>query len=163
MTALSPATSYWTPTSYWQTIQHRLGIMDLEELHRCDESLGGRRVDPVPLNLLPDTAEVALDGRLLIGGVDILAVVEHLGTPLFIYDEAHLRARCAQARRAFGDGVAYASKAFLCRAMARLVHQEGLMIDVASGGELHVALRAGVPPQQIVLHGSNKGESTSIP
>jgi diaminopimelate decarboxylase len=156
MTALSPPTGYWTSPSYWQTIQHRLGLMNVEESPGHDESGGGRGVGPVPLSLLPDTAEVAIDGRLLIGGVDILAVVEHIGTPIFIYDEAHLRARCQQASCAFGEGVAYASKAFLCRAMAGLVHEERLMIDVASGGELYVALRAGVPPQRIVLHGSNK-------
>ena len=68
-----------------------------------------------------------------------------LGTPLFVYDEAHLRARCREAVAAFGDGVAYAAKAFLCLAMARLAHEEGMHLDVATGGELHVALAAGVP------------------
>ena len=67
------------------------------------------------------------------------------GTPLFVYDEAHLRARCREAVAAFGDGVAYATKAFLCLAMARLAHEEGMHLDVATGGELHVALAAGVP------------------
>jgi diaminopimelate decarboxylase len=73
-----------------------------------------------------------------------------------VYDEQHLRNRCREAKMGFGDGVAYASKAFLCRAMAALVDQEGMMIDVASGGELYVAISAGVLPDRLVLHGSNK-------
>ena len=111
---------------------------------------------PVPRYVLPDTAAVGRGGRLSVGGVDVLELVEKHGTPLFVYDEAHLRARCREAVAAFGDGVAYGSKAFLCTAMARLVHEEGMRVDVATGGELHVALAAGVPPERIVLHGNNK-------
>jgi diaminopimelate decarboxylase len=96
------------------------------------------------------------DGRLSIGGCDLLELADRFATPLFVYDEAHLRARCREAVTAFGDGVAYAAKAFLCLAMARLVHDEGMHIDVASGGELHVALTAGVPADRLVLHGNNK-------
>lgn len=81
------------------------------------------------------------------------------GTPLFVYDEEHLRGRCREAVRAWGEGVAYGSKAFLCLAMARLAHEEGMWVDVATGGELHVALAAGVPPARIVLHGNNKSEA----
>ena len=77
---------------------------------------------------------------------------------VFVYDEAHLRTRCREAVAAFGDGVAYAAKAFLCTAMARLVHEEGMRIDVASGGELHVALAAGVPADRLVMHGNNKSD-----
>jgi diaminopimelate decarboxylase len=75
---------------------------------------------------------------------------------VFVYDEAHLRARCQEAVVAWGDGVAYASKAFLCKAMAALAHEEGMCIDVSTGGELHVALTAGVPGERLVLHGNNK-------
>jgi diaminopimelate decarboxylase len=110
----------------------------------------------LPWRLLPDTAAVGPDGALRIGGCDLLALAEEHGTPLFVYDEAHLRARCREAVAAFGDGVAYATKAFLCVAMARLAHEEGMHLDVATGGELHVALAAGVPPDRLVLHGSNK-------
>jgi diaminopimelate decarboxylase len=106
--------------------------------------------------LLPDTAVVGRDGRLSVGGVDLLDLADEHGTPLFVYDEDHLRARCREAVGAFGDGVAYGSKAFLCLAMARLVHEEGMRVDVATGGELHVVLAAGVPPERIVLHGNNK-------
>ena len=105
------------------------------------------------------TAEVAADGRLSIGGVDVLELVEEHGTPLFVYDEEHLRRRCREAVAAFGDGVAYASKAFLCTAMAALVAEEDMCIDVSTGGELHVALAAGVPPGRLVLHGNNKSEA----
>ena len=111
---------------------------------------------PLPRNLLPDTAVVGPDGRLSIGGCDLLGLAERFGTPLFVYDEVHLRARCREAVAAFGDGVAYASKAFLCLAMARLAHEEGMHLDVATGGELHVALAAGVPAERLVLHGNNK-------
>ncbi|MET0727484.1 MAG: diaminopimelate decarboxylase [Acidimicrobiales bacterium] len=111
---------------------------------------------PLPRHLLPDTASIADDGRLSIGGCDVLELATQHGTPLFVYDEAHLRARCQEAVAAFGDGVAYASKAFLCLAMARLAHEEGMHLDVATGGELHVAIAAGVPADRLVLHGNNK-------
>jgi diaminopimelate decarboxylase len=110
----------------------------------------------LPRELLPDHAEVAASGRLSIAGCDVLELAERFGTPLFVYDEAHLRARCREAVAAFGDGVAYATKAFLCRAMARLAHEEGMALDVATEGELHVALAAGVPANRLVLHGNNK-------
>jgi diaminopimelate decarboxylase len=113
-------------------------------------------VSVLEAHLLPDTATVDDAGRLAIGGCDVLSLAAEHGTPLFVYDEAHLRARCREAVAAFGDGVAYASKAFLCRAMARLAYEEGMHLDVATGGELHVALAAGVPAERLVLHGSNK-------
>ena len=113
---------------------------------------------PLPPELLPDTATVDGDGRLAIGGVDLLRLCEDVGTPVFVYDEEHLRRRCRQAVAAFGDGVAYASKAFFCLAMARLAYEEGMCLDVSTGGELHVALRAGVPAERLVLHGNNKSE-----
>jgi diaminopimelate decarboxylase len=115
-------------------------------------------VSVLPWGLLPDSAEVGPDGQLLVGGCDLAELAEEYGTPLFVYDEAQLRARCREAVTAFGDGVAYATKAFLCRAMARLAHEEGMHLDVASGGELTVALRAGVPAERIVLHGNNKSD-----
>jgi diaminopimelate decarboxylase len=104
------------------------------------------------------TAQVQPDGHLAVGGVDLLDLAERFGTPLFVYDEEHLRARCREAVAAWGGGVAYATKAFLCLAMARLVHEEGMWLDVSTGGELHVALAAGVPPARLVLHGNNKSE-----
>lgn len=112
---------------------------------------------PVPLRLLPDSARVAGDGALSVGGCDVGELAAEYGTPVFVYDEVHLRDRCREAVAAFGDGnVVYATKAFLCTAMARLAHEEGLLLDVATGGELHVALSAGVPADRCVLHGNNK-------
>ena len=114
-------------------------------------------MNPVPMSLLPDSAEVLADGSLAIGGCSVAEVAAAHGTPVFIYDEAHLRARCREAVAAFGPGRAvYASKAFLCGAMARLAYEEGMLLDVASGGEMFVALHAGVPADALTLHGNNK-------
>ena len=114
----------------------------------------------LPFQLLPDTASVDSSGRLSIGGCDLVDLAADFGTPLFVYDEAHLRARCREAVDTFGPGRAmYASKAFLCLAMARLAHEEGMYLDVASGGEMHVALAAGVPAAHLVLHGNNKSDA----
>jgi len=112
----------------------------------------------VPWSLLPDSAEVGVDGGLVVGGCSVAELAARHGTPLFVYDEDQLRARCRQAVEAFGDGVAYAAKAFLCRAMARLAHEEGMHLDVATSGEMHVALAAGVPAARLVLHGNNKSD-----
>jgi diaminopimelate decarboxylase len=114
-------------------------------------------VSALPSHLLPENASVGPDDELRIGGVEVARLAAELGTPLFIYDEAHLRARCREAIAAFGaDNVVYATKAFLCVAMARLAHEELLLLDVATGGELHVALAGGVPASRIVFHGNNK-------
>jgi len=114
-------------------------------------------VNAIPLSLLPDTAEVLADGSLAIGGCSVAELAAAYGTPLFVYDEAHLRARCREAVAAFGVGRAvYATKAFLCTAMARLAYEEGMLLDVASGGEMFVALHAGVPADALTLHGNNK-------
>jgi diaminopimelate decarboxylase len=93
----------------------------------------------LPFSLLPDTAAIGDRGQLLIGGCDTLELAAEFGTPLFVYDEAHLRARCREAVAAFGSGVNYATKAFLCVAMARLAVEEGCNLDVSTGGEYHVA------------------------
>lgn len=111
---------------------------------------------PLERHLLPRSGSVDANGHLHVAGIDLLELVEEFGTPLFVYDEDHLRQACRAAVAAWGDGVAYATKAFLCRAMARLAHEEGMYLDVASGGELHVALSAGVPADRLVLHGNNK-------
>jgi len=130
-----------------------------------DRGPGGVEVAPVPDEgpvddaLLPLTAARGPDGQLMVGGVDVVSLAEEHGTPLFVYDEAHLRARCREAVAAWGPGVAYATKAFLCRAMARLAAEEGMALDVSTGGEQHVALAAGVDPGRLVLHGNNKSEA----
>jgi diaminopimelate decarboxylase len=100
---------------------------------------------------------VGVDGFLAVGGCSLGDLAAEFGTPLFVYDEAHLRARCAEAVAAFGRGNAvYATKAFLCKAMAALAYEEGMRLDVATGGELAIALAAGVPAAECVLHGNNK-------
>ncbi len=109
----------------------------------------------LPLQLLPDNSSVDA-GTLSIAGCSVPDLVAEFGTPLFIYDESHLRARCREAVAAFPDGVAYATKAFLCGAMARLAHEEGMWLDVATGGEIHVSLASGVPAERLVFHGNNK-------
>ena len=111
---------------------------------------------PLQRDLLPRSGMVDAKGHLHVGGIDLVELTEQFGTPLFVYDEDHLRQACREAVAAWGDGVAYATKAFLCRGMARLAHEEGMHLDVASGGELHVALSAGVPPERLILHGNNK-------
>jgi diaminopimelate decarboxylase len=113
---------------------------------------------PLPKRLLPDSSTVTSQGRLVVGGVDVLDLVAEHGTPAFIYDEQHIRTRCREAVSAWGEGVAYASKAFLCRAMARVAFEEGMVIDVSTAGEMHVALEAGVPGERLVLHGNNKSD-----
>ena len=113
----------------------------------------------IDLRLLPRTAQVSSDGALSIGGVTVASLAQQFGTPLFVYDEHHLRTTCRDAVAAFGgDNVIYATKAFLCTAMAKLAHEEGLLLDVATGGELFVALNAGVPANRCVLHGNNKSD-----
>ena len=111
----------------------------------------------IPLRLLPDSSSIGKDDSLSIGGVRVAELAAQYGTPLFVYDEEHLRARCRSAVNAFGVGnVVYATKAFICGAMARLAYEEGLLLDVATGGELHTVLHAGVPASSCVLHGNNK-------
>jgi diaminopimelate decarboxylase len=110
----------------------------------------------LPLPLLPDTATVDSTGHLSMGGCNVAELAAEYGTPLFVYDEAHLRLRCREAVAAFPDGVAYATKAFLCGAMAQLAHEEGMHLDVATGGEIHISLAAGVPAGRLVFHGNNK-------
>ena len=117
---------------------------------------------PLDVNALdpliwPRTAHRA-GGGLVVGGVDLRALAAQYGTPVFACDEEDFRSRCRDFREAFGDGagVFYAAKAFCCRAVLRWVGEEGLGVDVCTGGELEVALQAGVAPAMITLHGSNK-------
>ena len=112
---------------------------------------------PIPMALLPDTAALAADGSATIGGCSLTDLAATYGTPLFVYDETHLHNRCREAVTAFGyQNAVYATKAFLCKAMARLAYEEGLLLDVATAGELHVALAAGVPAEACTFHGNNK-------
>jgi diaminopimelate decarboxylase len=113
---------------------------------------------PISRNLLPDSAR-HIGGSLDVGGCDVIELSNTFGTPVLIYDEEQLVDRCNEAVAAFPGGVAFASKAFLCRAMARIAHEAGMKIDVATGGEVSVALAAGVPAARLVFHGNNKSEA----
>ncbi|HVF06171.1 MAG TPA: diaminopimelate decarboxylase [Frankiaceae bacterium] len=106
--------------------------------------------------LWPSTATVT-DGVLSVGGVAVTDLAAGYGTPLYVLDEADVRERCRAWREAFADAdVYYAGKAFLCSAMVRIVAEEGLGLDVCTGGELAVALRGGMPGERIGFHGNNK-------
>ena len=98
------------------------------------------------------------DGVVEFAGVSATELAAEFGTPLFVIDEDDFRSRCREMAAAFGgaERVHYASKAFLSTEIARWVAQEGLGLDVASGGELAIALRAGFPPERITVHGNNK-------
>ena len=99
-------------------------------------------------------------GAIEVGGIDVRDAVTDFGSPLFLFDEADVRRRASQYRASYVDAgarlVYYAAKAFLATSVARWLTEEGLGIDVASGGELAVALRAGVPGERLLVHGNNK-------
>ncbi|MEV8016442.1 diaminopimelate decarboxylase [Streptomyces sp. NPDC086554] len=98
------------------------------------------------------------DGVATVGGIEVTRLAEEFGTPAYFLDEADFRARCHAWRGAFGTDadVFYAGKAFLSRAVVRWLHEEGLNLDVCSGGELTTALDAGMPADRIAFHGNNK-------
>jgi diaminopimelate decarboxylase len=98
------------------------------------------------------------EGVLFLGGVDVRDLAADHGTPAYILVEDDVRARCRAYRDAFGeDGdVYYAAKALLTRAVVRWIDEEGLSLDVSTGGELEVALAAGFPPERMLMHGNNK-------
>ncbi|HBG21705.1 MAG: diaminopimelate decarboxylase [Syntrophaceticus sp.] len=109
---------------------------------------------------LQGTMQINDQGHLEIGGCDTVDLAATFGTPLMIIDEALLREKCREYYQAFtqngGGQVFYASKALLTTALARIIEDEGLGLDVVSGGELTIALAAGFPPQGMLMHGNNK-------
>ncbi|HEV7422453.1 MAG TPA: diaminopimelate decarboxylase [Mycobacterium sp.] len=109
-------------------------------------------------NVWPRNAVRGAYGIVSIAGVPVTTLAEDYGTPLFVIDEDDFRSRCRDIAAAFGGGeyVRYAGKAFLCSEVARWIDEEGLSLDVCSGGELAVALHADFPPERIALHGNNK-------
>jgi diaminopimelate decarboxylase len=112
--------------------------------------------------LVPDlwpTGVSKVNGVLTVAGLTAPELAAEFGTPTYVVDEADFRARARAFREAFdaiGADVFYAGKAFLCVAAARWIAEEGLNLDVCTGGELAVALRAGFPPERIAMHGNNK-------
>src|SRR5438270_2519962 len=110
--------------------------------------------------LWPQTVTRGPAGALSVGGRDVRDLAAEFGTPAYLLDEADFRARCRAFAEAFHDAdVYYAGKAFLCKAVVRMIAEEGLALDVCTGGELAVALAAGMPPERIGLHGNNKSPS----
>ncbi|PQM50742.1 diaminopimelate decarboxylase [Mycolicibacter virginiensis] len=109
-------------------------------------------------NVWPRNTVRGDDGVTQIAGVKVTDLAAEFGTPLFVIDEDDFRGRCREIAEAFGggDNVHYAAKAFLCSEIARWIDQEGLCLDVATGGELAVALHAGFPAERVTLHGNNK-------
>jgi diaminopimelate decarboxylase len=122
------------------------------------------RATEIPLaNILPLTAGVTDTGHLTLGGCDAVELAADFGTPLYVFDEETLRGQCRAFQEAFQSRyhnsiVAYAAKAYLGRAMAGIIAQEGMSLDVVSGGELAVAASVGFPAERIHFHGNNKSE-----
>ena len=109
------------------------------------------------LAVWPASAAAAPNGDVTVGGVSLAEAADRFGTPLYLLDESEVRARCRMYRAAFPEAdVIYAAKAYLCRAVARWVREEGLGLDVCSAGELELAVTSGFPPDRIVLHGNAK-------
>jgi diaminopimelate decarboxylase len=117
---------------------------------------------PVDINTLvpalwPRNVTRAEDGVVRVGGLDVRDLAADFGTPAYVFDEADFRSRCRDFREAFsGLDVFYAAKAFCAKAVIRIVAEEGLNLDVCTGGELAIALAAGMPAERIKLHGNNK-------
>lgn len=107
---------------------------------------------PWPVNIDRDT-----DGRVSVGGLLVEDLLAEYGSPLLVTDEDDFRARCRAYRHAFrGATIAYASKAWCTTGVLQIADEEGLWIDVVSGGELRTAQHAGIPMEHVVFHGNNK-------
>jgi len=114
--------------------------------------------------VLQGTQRINEAGHLEIGGCDAVGLAREYGTPLYVLDEAAVRERCQAFRQAFqrhypDASVAYAGKALMTLALVRIMDEEGMHLDVASGGELYTALQAGFPPERITLHGNYKSDA----
>ncbi|MGV0646710.1 diaminopimelate decarboxylase [Mycolicibacterium sp. XJ2546] len=142
-------------------IAHPAGPRHAEEVHHGDAPPRPQSAGEVLMlapNVWPRNAVRGDDGVVSIAGVPVTDIAAEFGTPVFVVDEDDFRSRCREIADAFdgGEYVRYAAKAFLCTEIARWVDEEGLALDVASGGELAVALHAGFPADRIALHGNNK-------
>ncbi|MGC0208574.1 diaminopimelate decarboxylase [Streptomyces levis] len=112
---------------------------------------------PAGGSVWPASSTEPARGDLAVGGVPLAEIADRFGTPVYVLDEADVRARCRTYGETFPDAeVLYAAKAFLCRAMAHWTAEEGLGLDVCSAGELELAVTTGFPPERIVLHGNAK-------
>ncbi|KAA1247798.1 diaminopimelate decarboxylase [Mycobacterium simiae] len=140
---------------------HPAGPRHAEETRPAAGPLRPQSVDELlglASNVWPRNTFRGENGVAGIAGVALTDLAQEYGTPLFVIDEDDFRSRCREIAAAFGGGrnVYYAAKAFLCSEIARWVDEEGLSLDVSTGGELAVALHAGFPPERMTLHGNNK-------
>lgn len=130
-----------------------------------DPGQAGAVVDPIAGSpVYPEGSRVNARGNLEIGGCDVAELAAEFGTPAYVYSEDDMRARARATLASFserrpGSEVLYASKALSCTAAYRLFAEQGLSCDVASGGELYMALRAGFAPERLYMHGNNKTEA----
>jgi len=124
----------------------------------------GEASPQLPLaGMLPLTAAVSDDGHLTIAGCDAVALAREFGTPLYVFDEETLRHQCREFQSQFRSrhqdtAISYAGKAYLGRALAALLAEEGMNLEVVSGGELAIARSVDFPPERISFHGNNKSE-----
>jgi diaminopimelate decarboxylase len=137
---------------------HEAGALHAEVGHRGPAWLRSPEdVNALLPALWPRTARRDAAGVLTIGGVPVTELAARFGTPVYLLDEADFRARCRDFVESFGDAdIFYAGKAFICKAVVRMLAEEGMSLDVCTGGELAVALAGGMPPERIGLHGNNK-------
>jgi diaminopimelate decarboxylase len=140
---------------------HEAGTLHADIGHRAPSWLRAPRdVNDLVPQLWSSTAKKTAEGSLVIGGVDARDLVAEHGSPAYVLDEDDFRTRARAFKHAFKDfDVYYAGKAFLCTTVVRWVMEEGLNLDICSGGELAVALRAGADPKRLGFHGNNKSES----
>ncbi|HEV7899275.1 MAG TPA: diaminopimelate decarboxylase [Planosporangium sp.] len=140
---------------------HEAGVLHADIGHRGPGWLRTPEdVNGLLPQLWPRTVTRGDAGALTVGGLDVREIAREYGTPAYVLDEADFRARCREFAAAFPDcDIYYAGKAFLCRAVVRIIAEEGLFLDVCSGGELAVALAAGMPPERLGFHGNNKSVS----
>ena len=125
---------------------------DIVTMHRSDSS---------KLSLFPLTKDIDNNGHLHVGGCDCVDLAKKFGTPLYVFDEVTIRSRCQEFKTEFttrysNTSIIYASKAFLNQSLSVILKEEGLGLDVVSGGELSVAQSVGFPKETIYFHGNNK-------
>jgi len=145
---------------------HEAGALHTEGAHRGPSWLRPPEdVNALVTELWAASVRRGDGGALTVGGLDVREIARDFGTPAYVIDEDDFRSRAREFKQAFGEvfrdlcggaDVYYAGKAFLCTAVARWIHEEGLGLDVCSAGELAVAIRAGFPGARIGFHGNNK-------
>lgn len=141
------------PSSLASTIPASLPACPLPD----PQALSPIRGNADGLSVWPRSTRPEAHGDVSVGGVPLTEAADRFGTPVYVLDEQEVRERCRTYRTAFPEAdIVYAAKAFLCRALAHWVQEEGLGLDVCSAGELALAVTTGFPPENIVMHGNAK-------